>query len=201
MDKASTHDFFSAIFKNYSCKSVNQYMLEIETDKFLTSAQIFFIEKDQYSISVNMPQSYDINTDSDIKDRLINFSYFHDLFHVNPFLFHFDKVKKIILEINKNQSTFKLCFDTSFDVNAVLSISEKKSYLSLNGIIVKLQEKDNLDAYYDEIFSRFLKDKKFSTLKINGIEACRITDFMQNEHIGPRNIMDEHLDIIKMFDI
>lgn len=194
-------DFFSLLFTdNHRIKVVDDSSVEIETDKFFTTALVLNLNDNQYTIQVDLPDTYSLKTDSTISERVETFSYFQELFLINPFLFHFDKVKRVIFEINRGKTLLKLIFGTSFGINGVLCFAPDKHYLSLNGVIIHLKQKESQQDYYNEIFNRFFSDKKFGSLLINGVKADRIHNFMSTQLIQPTDFMDEHLEVIKMED-
>lgn len=86
-------------------------------------------------------------------------------------MFKFDKIRKVIYEEHSNMAIIKFMFDTSFGVSAFLSFSPKKTYLSLNGVIINLKQQDVIDVHYNDIFSRFLAEKSVSSLKVSGVEV------------------------------
>lgn len=192
--------FLTALFPNIiNLKDLGDGSIEIETDKFFTTASVMFIDG-KFIVQTNLPESYRIDKDSAIVDYIDGFSYFYQLFNVNPFLFKFDKIRKVIYEEHSNMAIIKFMFDTSFGVSAFLSFSPKKSYLSLNGVTINLKKQDAIDVHYNDIFSRFLSEKSVSELKVSGVEAYRINQFLIEEDIEPCNFIDEHLEIIKMVD-
>lgn len=192
--------FLTALFPNIvNLKDLGDGSIEIETDKFFTTASVMSIDN-KFIVQTNVPESYQIDKDSAIVDYIDGFSYFYQLFNVNPFLFKFDKIRKVIYEEHSNMSIIKFMFDTSFGVSAFLSFSPKKTYLSLNGVVINLKKQDEIDTHYNTIFSRFLAEKSVSELTVSGVEAYRINQFLIEEDISPCNFIDEHLEIIKMVD-
>jgi hypothetical protein len=192
--------FLTALFPNIiNLKDLGDGSIEIETDKFFTTASVMIVDN-KFVVQTNLPESYLIDQDSAIIDYIDGFSYFYQLFNVNPFLFKFDKIRKVIYEEHSNMAIVKFMFDTSFGVSAFLSFSPKKSYLSLNGVVINLKKQESIDIHYNDIFSRFLAEKSVSELKVSGVEAYRINQFLIEEDIEPCNFIDEHLEIIKMVD-
>lgn len=192
--------FLTALFPTITnVKELGDGNIEIETDNFFTTANVMFIDN-KFIVQTNIPESYRIDQSSAIVDYVDGFGYFYQLFNVNPFLFKFDKIRKVIYEEHSNMAIIKFMFDTSFGVSAFLSFSPKKTYLSLNGVIINLKKEDSIDVHYNEIFSRFLAEKSVSSLKVSGVEAYRINQFLIDEAIEPRDFIDEHLEIIKMVD-
>ena len=192
--------FLTALFPTITnLKELGDGNIEIETDNFFTTANVMFIDN-KFIVQTNIPESYRIDQSSAIVDYVDGFGYFYQLFNVNPFLFKFDKIRKVIYEEHSNMAIIKFMFDTSFGVSAFLSFSPKKTYLSLNGVIINLKQEDSIDVHYNDIFSRFLAEKSVSSLKVSGVEAYRINQFLIEEAIEPRDFIDEHLEIIKMVD-
>lgn len=192
--------FLTALFPTITnVKELGDGNIEIETDNFFTTANVMFIDN-KFIVQTNIPESYRIDQSSAIVDYVDGFGYFYQLFNVNPFLFKFDKIRKVIYEEHSNMAIIKFMFDTSFGVSAFLSFSPKKTYLSLNGVIINLKQQDVIDVHYNDIFSRFLAEKSVSSLKVSGVEAYRINQFLIEESIEPRDFIDEHLEIIKMVD-
>lgn len=192
--------FLTALFPTITnVKELGDGNIEIETDNFFTTANVMFIDN-KFIVQTNIPESYRIDQSSAIVDYVDGFGYFYQLFNVNPFLFKFDKIRKVIYEEHSNMAIIKFMFDTSFGVSAFLSFSPKKTYLSLNGVIINLKKENSIDVHYNEIFSRFLAEKSVSSLKVSGVEAYRINQFLIDEAIEPRDFIDEHLEIIKMVD-
>lgn len=192
--------FLTALFPTITnVKELGDGNIEIETDNFFTTANVMFIDN-KFIVQTNIPESYRIDQSSAIVDYVDGFGYFYQLFNVNPFLFKFDKIRKVIYEEHSNMAIIKFMFDTSFGVSAFLSFSPKKTYLSLNGVIINLKQQDVIDVHYNDIFSRFLAEKSVSSLKVSGVEAYRINQFLIEEAIEPRDFIDEHLEIIKMVD-
>lgn len=192
--------FLTALFPTIvNLKELGDGNIEIETDNFFTTANVMFIDN-KFIVQTNIPESYRIDQSSAIVDYVDGFGYFYQLFNVNPFLFKFDKIRKVIYEEHSNMAIIKFMFDTSFGVSAFLSFSPKKTYLSLNGVIINLKQEDSIDVHYNDIFSRFLAEKSVSSLKVSGVEAYRINQFLIDEAIEPRDFIDEHLEIIKMVD-
>lgn len=192
--------FLAALFPTViNLKELGDGNIEIETDKFFTTANVMFIDE-KFIVQTNIPESYKIDNDSEIVHYVDGLSYFYQLFNVNPFLFKFDKIRKVIYEEHSNMAIIKFMFDTSFGVSAFLSFSPKKTYLSLNGVIINLKQQDVIDVHYNDIFSRFLAEKAVASLKVSGVEAYRINKFLVEESIEPCDFIDEHLEIIKMVD-
>jgi len=192
--------FLTALFPNIvNIKEASSGDLEIETDKFFTTANVVFIDN-KFIIQTSLPDGYQVDKDSNIVSYIDGFDYFYQLFNVNPFLFKFDKIRGVNYEEHNNMVIIKFMFDTSFGVSAFLSFSPKKSYLSLNGVVINLKKQDVIGNHYNDIFSKFLSEKAVSNLKIAGVEACRIKKFLTDESISPSDLIDEHLDLIKMVD-
>lgn len=192
--------FLTALFPTIvNLKDLGDGTIEVETDSFFTTASVMCIDN-KFIVQTNLPESYHVDKDSSIVDYIDGFGYFYQLFNVNPFLFKFDKIRKVIYEEHSNMSIIKFMFDTSFGVSAFLSFSPKKTYLSLNGVVINLKKQDEIDTHYNDIFSRFLAQKSVSELKVSGVEAYRINQFLIEEDISPCNFIDEHLEIIKMVD-
>lgn len=192
--------FLTALFPTIvNLKDLGDGTIEVETDSFFTTASVMCIDN-KFIVQTNLPESYHVDKDSSIVDYIDGFGYFYQLFNVNPFLFKFDKIRKVIYEEHSNMSIIKFMFDTSFGVSAFLSFSPKKTYLSLNGVVINLKKQDEIDTHYNDIFSRFLAQKSVSELKVSGVEAYRINQFLIEEDIAPCNFIDEHLEIIKMVD-
>lgn len=192
--------FLTALFPNIvNLKDLGDGSIEIETDTFFTTASVMVVDN-KFVVQTNLPESYLIDQDSSIIDYIDGFGYFYQLFNVNPFLFKFDRIRKVIYEEHSNMAIVKFMFDTSFGVSAFLSFSPKKSYLSLNGVVINLKKQEAIDVHYNDIFSRFLAEKAVSDLKVSGVEAYRINQFLIEEDIEPCNFIDEHLEIIKMVD-
>lgn len=192
--------FLTSLFPNISnIKDMGDGSVEIETNSFYTTANIIFID-DKFIIQTNIPDNYTFQENSSISNYIDGFGYFYQLFNINPILFKFDKIRKVIYEYHGNMSIVKFMFDTSFGVSAFLSFSPKKSYLSLNGVTINLKKQEQIDVHYNSMFSRFLSEKLVSNLKVAGVEAHRINDFLIDEEIEPCDLVDEHLELIKMVD-
>ena len=170
--------FLTALFPTIvNLKDLGDGTIEVETDSFFTTASVMCIDN-KFIVQTNLPESYHVDKDSSIVDYIDGFGYFYQLFNVNPFLFKFDKIRKVIYEEHSNMSIIKFMFDTSFGVSAFLSFSPKKTYLSLNGVVINLKKQDEIDTHYNDIFSRFLAQKSVSELKVSGVEAYRINQFL-----------------------
>lgn len=192
--------FLAALFPTIiNIKDIGDGSIEIETEQFFTTANVIYIDN-KFIIQANLPENYRIDQDSSMSGYIDGFGYFYQLFNVNPFLFKFDKIRKVIYEEHSNMAVVKFMFDTSFGVSAFLTFSPKKSYLSLNGVTINLKKQEELDVHYNDIFTRFLSNKLVGQLKISGVEAYRINRFLTDEDIEPRDFIDEHLEIIKMVD-
>lgn len=192
--------FLTTLFPTLvNLKDLGDGSIEIETDKFFTTANVMSIDG-KFIVQTNLPETYRLDKDSAIVDYIDGFGYFYQLFNVNPFLFKFDQIRKVIYEEHSNMAIVKFMFDTSFGVSAFLSFSPKKSYLSLNGVVINLKKQEAIDVHYNDIFSRFLGEKSVSSLKVAGVEAYRIKQFLIDEDISPADFIDEHLEIIKMVD-
>lgn len=192
--------FLTALFPTVvNIKEMGNGDLEIETDKFYTTASVISIDN-KFIIQTNLPETYQLDKNSDIVSYIDGFDYFYQLFNVNPFLFKFDRIRSVNYEEHTNMAIIKFVFDTSFGVSAFLSFSPKKSYLSLNGVVINLKKQDEIEHHYNDIFTKFLSEKAVSSLKIAGVEACRINNFLIEEAISPSDLIDEHMDLIKMVD-
>jgi hypothetical protein len=181
--------------------NVESDTLFIETNDFSTEVAVVDLGESNYVAKVFIPSTYSLPS-TFMSSYTSNFDYYFKLFNINTILFSLDKVVSIMFDYNSKskRETVKLLMNTSMGVNAVLSLSNSKSNITINGVTINLAIEGSPSEHYNSIFHRFFINKKNQELCIQGIPVWRIKDFFEEASIAPCDFVSDYIEVLKMYD-